>query len=133
MGGEYPSRPTYGVYISKLIRFARICSNVDDFNADNKRLTATLQKQGFQYHKLREAFSKFYHRHHELVSKFNVRLKSLSYQELLEPELYGNFVYKFRNIMGRTDFSDQFQKIIICLKRIGHNLKCNATVCMLSS
>ena len=27
--------PTYGVYISQLIRFARVCSNVDDFNNRN--------------------------------------------------------------------------------------------------
>ena len=31
-------------------------------------------------------------------------------------------VYKFKKIMGRTDFSDQFRKIIIRHKRIGYNL-----------
>ena len=30
----------YGVYISQLIRFARVCSNVDDFNNRNLFLTA---------------------------------------------------------------------------------------------
>ena len=30
-----PRSPSYGVYISKLIRFARVCSNVDDFNNRN--------------------------------------------------------------------------------------------------
>ena len=29
-------RPSYRVYISQLIRFARVCSHVDDFNARNK-------------------------------------------------------------------------------------------------
>ena len=29
-----------------------------------------------------------------------------------EPEFYGDLVYKFKKIMGRTDFSDQFRKII---------------------
>ena len=29
--GDVPSSPTYGVYISQLIRFARVCSNVDDY------------------------------------------------------------------------------------------------------
>ena len=33
--------------------------------------------QGYRYHKLRKAFSKFYRRHSDLVSKFNVGLKSL--------------------------------------------------------
>ena len=48
---------------------------------------------------------------HELVSKFNVRLKTLLHQGLSEPEFYGDLVYKFKNIVGRADFSDQFKKI----------------------
>ena len=74
---DVPSRPSYGVYISQLIRFARLCSHVDDFNTRNKCLTAKLLKQGYRYHKLRKAFSKFYRQHYELISKFNVGLKSL--------------------------------------------------------
>ena len=31
-------------------------------------------------------------------------------------------MYKYKNIVGRTDFSAQFWKIIICYKRIGYNL-----------
>ena len=34
--------PSIGVYISQLIRFARMCSNVDDFNNRNLFLTATM-------------------------------------------------------------------------------------------
>ena len=30
-----------------------------------------------------------------------------------EPEFYGDFAYKFKMIMGRTDFSDQFRQIIV--------------------
>ena len=116
------------MYISQLIRFARVCSHVDDFNARNKCLTAKLIKQGYRYHKLRKAFSKFYRRHYELISKFNVGLKSLLHQGLSEPEFYGDLVYKkkkkvtFKKIMGRTDFSDQFRKTIIRHKRIGYDL-----------
>ena len=42
-----------------------------------KSLTAKLLQQGYRYHKLRKTFSKFYRRHYELVSKFNVGLKTL--------------------------------------------------------
>ena len=77
LDGDVPRRPSYGVYISQLIRFARVCSHVDDFNTRNKCLTAKLLKQGIRYHKLRKVFSKFYRRHYELISKFNVGLKSL--------------------------------------------------------
>ena len=34
--------------------------------------------------------------------------------------------------MGRTDFSDQFRKIIVRHKRIGYDLICHATVCMIN-
>ena len=65
--GDVPLHPSYGVYISQLIRFARVCSHVDDFNTRKKCLTAKLLKQGYRYHKLRNAFSKFYRRHYELI------------------------------------------------------------------
>ena len=38
--GDFPCSPSYGVHISQLIRFARACSNVDDFNNRNLFLTA---------------------------------------------------------------------------------------------
>ena len=40
-------------------------------------INAKLLKQGYRYHKLRKVFSEFYRRHCELISKFNVGLKSL--------------------------------------------------------
>ena len=72
LDGNVPRSPTYGVYISQLIPFARVCSNVDDFNNRNLFLTAKLLKQGYRYFKIREAFSKFYHRHSELIVKYNI-------------------------------------------------------------
>ena len=110
LDGDVPRRPSYGVYISQLIRFARVCSHVDDLNTRNKCLTAKFLKQGYRYHKLRKAFSKFYRRHYELISKFNVGLKSLLHKGLSEPEFYGDLVYKFKKIKRMTDFSDQFKK-----------------------
>ena len=77
LDGDVPRPPSYCVYISQLIRFARVCSYVDDFNNINFFLTAKLLKQGYRYHKIRKAFSKFYHRHTELIVKYNIGLKSL--------------------------------------------------------
>ena len=104
MDGDVLRRTSYGVYISQVIRFARVCSDVDDFNARSKCLTAKLLTQGYRYHKLRKAFSKYYRRHYELFSKFNVGLKSLLHQGLSELEFYGDLVYKFKPTMGKTDF-----------------------------
>ena len=76
LDGDVPRCASYGVYISQLIRFARICNHVD-FNARNKCLTAKLLQQGHRYHKLRKTLFKFYRRHYELISKFNVGLMPL--------------------------------------------------------
>ena len=59
-------------------------------------LTAKLFKQGYRYHKLCKSFSKFYLRHFDLVSKYDVGLKTLLLQSLSDPEFYGDLVYKFR-------------------------------------
>ena len=67
-------------------------------------------------------FSKFYRRHNELITKFNVGLKSLLQQGLSEPEFYGDLVYKLKKIRGMMDFSSQFWKVIMRYKRIGYNL-----------
>ena len=109
---KFPRRASYGVYISQLIRFARDCNHVTGFNARNKSLTAKLLQQGYRYHKLRKTFSKFYRRHYELISKYNVGLKTLLSKGLSEPEFYGDLVYKFKKLIGSNDFSFQFRKII---------------------
>ena len=113
LDGDVPRSASYGVYISQLIRFARVSSHVDDFNTCNKVLTAKLLRQGYRYHKLRKAFSKFYRRHFDIVSKYNVGLKTLLLQGLSEPEFYGDLVYKFRKIISKNDFPYHFKKIIV--------------------
>ena len=35
LGGDFPCSPSYSVNILQLIRFARICSHVDEFNNRN--------------------------------------------------------------------------------------------------
>ena len=72
LDGDVPRSPSYGVFISQLIRFARVRSNFDDFNNRNLFLTAKLLKQGYRYNKIRKAFSKFYHRHSEIFVKYNI-------------------------------------------------------------
>ena len=99
-----------------------ICNHVTDFNARNKCLTAKLLQQGYRYHKLRKTFSKFYRRHYELISKYNVGLKTHLSEGLSETEFYGDLVYKFKKLKGINDFSFQFRKIITRYRRIGYNL-----------
>ena len=122
LDGDVSCSTCYGVYISQLIRFARVSSHVDDFYTRNKDLTAKLSRQGYRYHKLRKAFSKFHRGHFDLVSKYNVGLKTLLLQGLSEPEFYGDLVYKFRKIIGKYDFPYHFKKIIFRYKKIGYNI-----------
>ena len=53
LNGDVPRSASYGVYISQLIRFARVSSHVDDFNTRNKVLEAKLLRQGYRYHNIR--------------------------------------------------------------------------------
>ena len=124
LDGEVPRRTSYGVYISQLIRFARASSNLNDFNYRNKALTAILLRQSYRYFKLRKAFSKFYRRHSALLEKYSVSLKTLLQQGISEPEFYGDLlvVYRFRKIVGKSNFSEQFRKLIKRYKRIGYSL-----------
>ena len=116
LDGDVPRRTS-----CQLIRFARASSNVSDFSCRNKALTAKLLKQGYRYHKLRTAFSKFYRRHSELVGKYSVNLRKLLQQGISEPEFYGDLVYRIRKIVGKSNFSEQFRKLINRYKRIGYN------------
>ena len=85
-------------------------------------LTAKLLKQGYRYHKIRKALSKFYYRHSELIVKYNIGLKTLLQQGISEPIFYGDLVYKFKRIVGKPNFSDQFKKIVKRYIRVGYNL-----------
>ena len=113
LDGDIPHSTPYGVYIFQLILFALVSSHVDDFNTRDKVLTAKLLRQGYRYHKIHEACSKFYRRHFDIVSKYNVGLKTLLLQGLSEPEFYGDLVYKFRQIIGENNFPYHFKKIIV--------------------
>ena len=118
LDGDVPRRTSYGVNISQLIRFARASSNLNDFSYRNKAHTAKL----LRYFKLRKAFTKFYRRHSALLEKYSVSLKTLLQQGISEPEFYGDLVYRFRKIVGKSNFSEQFRKLINRYKRIGYSL-----------
>ena len=121
--GDVPHSTSYGVYISQLICFARASSYITDFNTRNKLLTQKLLKQGYLYHKLHKMFSTFYRRYYDLISKFQVGLKSILRQGVLEPEFYGDLVYKLKKIVGSDNFSAQFIKMISHYKKICYNIK----------
>ena len=74
MDSNIPSKPAYGVYISQLVRISRICDSYVDFNQRHVELTSRLQKQGYKYDKLCQAFKKFTKRHNTIINKFGVSI-----------------------------------------------------------
>ena len=66
--------------------------------------------------------SKFYCRHFELMSKYNVGLKTHLSEGLSEPEFDGDLDNKFKKLIGINDFYFQFRKIITRFGRVGYNL-----------
>ena len=113
---------SFSIILLRKRNLVALLSYVADFNTRNKLLTQKLLKQGYRYHKLRKTFSKFYRRYYDLISKFQVGLKSLLCQGLLEPDFYGDLVYNLKKIVGSNNFSAQFIKIISHYKKIGYNI-----------
>ena len=59
MSSNIPANPTYGVYISQLIKISRICDMFQSFVIRHRLLTERLIKQGFWYSKLCKIFKQF--------------------------------------------------------------------------
>ena len=54
--------------------------------------------------------------------KYNIELKTLLQQGISEPIFYGDLVYKSKRIVAKSNFSDQFKKIVKRYIRFGYNL-----------
>ena len=114
LDGDSPLAPSYGVYISQLVRFARVCNNVCDFNERNLFITEKLLHQGFRYHKLVKTFTKFYYRYKELVLKYNFTCKHLIISGISHPTFYGNVLHKAKKCLRSPS------KLIKPLNRLIH-------------
>ena len=97
------------MYISQLIRFALVCSHVEDLNARNRCLTAKLIKQGYRYHKLRKAFPSSIADTMNLFQNSMSDQKSLLHHGLSEPEFYGDSV-QIQKDYGVLIFLISFEK-----------------------
>ena len=72
MESNIPINPAYGVYVSRLIAFARICTDFKDFAERHKLLASKLLKQGFSKQKLKKVFLKFVNKYQEVLIKYHV-------------------------------------------------------------
>ena len=88
--GDVRRRPSYGVYILQLNKFAGVFDHVIDM------FTARLLQQDYQYHKLRKLRKTFSIA--DTMNSFanlNDGLKTHLREDLSESEFYCNLVYKF--------------------------------------
>ncbi|MDA3086495.1 hypothetical protein OFO27_08180, partial [Campylobacter sp. CS_ED1] len=120
LSGNIPSSPSYGVYISQLIRFCRCCSNVEDFHKRNLFITKKLLQQGYRFHKLRHSFKKFFNRYSEFLRKYKCSLKTFLTLGISHPHYYGDVVYKLRKIKNAHDFHFKFIKTINTFLKRGY-------------
>ena len=72
-----PSKPAYGVAISQLVRYLRICCNYQDFAYRSKLLTTRLLRQGYVYQKLCSTYKTFVHRYPMTLQKYGRCLKNI--------------------------------------------------------
>ena len=70
------SSPTYGVFISQLIRYARACSSYECFILRARRLSSKLPKQGYLVERLKSSFRKF-GRNGDLIQQYEVSLSRM--------------------------------------------------------
>ena len=118
LSGDVPRLPSYGIYISQLVRFARCCTSVFDFHSKNLQITSKLLTQGYRYHKLRKTFGKFFRSYSELLSKFgDILFQDYVSQGITHPVFYGDLVYKLRRVKGEANFISSGSKIVKRLRR----------------
>ena len=118
LSGDVPRLPSYGIYISLLVRFARCCTSYFDFHSNNLQITSKLLTQDYRYHKLWKTFGNFFRSYSELLSKFG----AISFQEyvskgITHPVFYGDLVYKLRRVKCETNFISSGSKIVKRLRR----------------
>ena len=76
---NFPANPAYGVYISQLVRYARICTSKVDFMNRLRGLSLRLRQQGFLTNLLQRTFTKFFNRHGLIVGKYGATLREMRF------------------------------------------------------
>ena len=77
MDSNIPANPAYGVYISQLVRYARICTSKVDFMNRLRGLSLRLRQQGFETNLLQKPFNKFFNRHGLVVLMYGATLREM--------------------------------------------------------
>ena len=77
MCSNIPASPAYGVYISQLIRYARVSSNYSDFLKRHLQQRNMLLDQGYTKIRLIRSLKKFIFRYQYLVEIYSVSAEKI--------------------------------------------------------
>ena len=77
LSSNIPSSPAYGVFISQLIRYARVCSSYECFILRARRLSSKLLKQGYLVERLKSSFRKVYGRYGDHIQQYEISLSRM--------------------------------------------------------
>ena len=77
MDSNIPANPAYGIYISQLVRYARISTSKADFLHRLCQVSSRLHRQGFKSAFLLKSLTKFFNRHGAIIGKFDTTQREL--------------------------------------------------------
>ena len=67
-----PKKSALGVYLSQLIRYAKLSSKYEDFLQRSRSLVDKLKTQGYKEHDLKRLTSRFFREKHDILIKYNI-------------------------------------------------------------
>ena len=102
--------PMEFIFLISIVLLEHLAMLLTSTLAINYKLRCILNKTIGTINFAKVFFSKFYRQYYDLISKFNVRRKSLLRQILSEPDFYGGLVYKLKKIVGPNNFTAQVIK-----------------------
>ena len=77
LSSNLPASPAYGIFISQLMRYARVCSSYECFILRATRLSNKLLEQGYVKERLKLSSKKFYGRYGDLIKQYAVPLSRM--------------------------------------------------------
>ena len=115
--GDVPRLPSYGVYISQSVSFARCCTSVSDFHSKNLQIISKILTQGYRYHKLRKSFGKFFRSYSDFLSFVEISFQEFVSEGIPHPVFYGDLVYNIRRVKCESNFVSSGSEIVKRLRR----------------
>ena len=118
LSGDIPRLPSYGIYISQLVRFARCCTSV--FWIFILKIFKLLQNCSHRVTDI-TSFEKHLESSLDHTPNFCRNLVIFRSKNISHPVFYGDLVYKLRKVKDTPNFISSGSKIVKRLRRRQHD------------